>query len=200
MGSDMNRAWHESVFWAWMGSDMNRVRHESVLFGHETVWTWIGPDMNRSFWTWIGLDMNRVDMNRADMNSSAWIGGSPFEFSFWTMDFFFFFFKTHFVVSSKSYVAWIDYLDFLICFQGGEWHENISWCLGMFEYFYLCLDLKNPFDITLIWIHGEFSQTTDWFFPAAGPASYILLGQNCLQSYRCRHHHPKLYIIVYMQT
>ena len=96
----------------------------------------------------------------------------------------FFYFSNSFCGQSKSYVAWIDYLDFLICFQGGEWHENISWCLGMFEYFYLCLDLKNPFDITLIWIHGEFSQTTDWFFPAAGPASYILLGQNCLQSYR----------------
>ena len=66
--------------------------------------------------------------------------------------------------------------------------------------FGISTDPKNPFDITLIWIHGEFSQTTDWFFPAAGPASYILLGQNCLQSYRCRHHHPKLYIIVYMQT
>ena len=63
--------------------------------------------------------------------------------------------------------------------------------------FGISTDPKNPFDITLIWIHGEFSQTTDWFFPAAGPASYILLGQNCLQSYRCRHHHPKLYIIVY---
>ena len=39
----------------------------------------------------------------------------------------FFYFSNSFCGQSKSYVAWIDYLDFLICFQGGEWHENISW-------------------------------------------------------------------------
>lgn len=94
------------------------------------------------------------------------------------------------------FLNWL--LRFPDLFSGGwmTW-KYFLFCLGMFEYFYLCLEsqMKNPFDITLIWIHGEFSQTTDWFFPAAGPSSpLILLGQNCLQSYRC--HHPKLYIIV----
>ena len=113
---------------------------------------------------------------------------------------FFLFFKL--ILWSVQILCCLNWLlRFPDLFSGGwmTWKYFLV-CLGMFEYFYLCLDLKNPFDITLIWIHGEFSQTTDWFFPAAGPASYILLGQNCLQSYRCRHHHPKLYIIVYMQT
>ena len=114
---------------------------------------------------------------------------------------FFLFFKL--ILWSVQILCCLNWLlRFPDLFSGGwmTWKYFLV-CLGMFEYFYLCLEsqMKNPFDITLIWIHGEFSQTTDWFFPAAGPSSpLILLGQNCLQSYRC--HHPKLYIIVYMQT